>query len=63
MKLNLTVISVSEDLKTKGRVKVSADSDTSQWSMFSTLNIKAQKGEFEVGDKLEVTVKKAGGAS
>lgn len=59
MKLNLVVTDVVERAKSKGTIEVTADEDIHTFKIFSTLNIKAKRGEFEVGDRITVTVEKA----
>lgn len=59
MKLNLVVTSITERARDKGVIKVSADKDINAWNIISSLNIDAKKGEFEVGDKLIISVEKA----
>lgn len=58
MKINLVVTRIVEKAG-KDTVKVEADPkiDTLSWS--SVLNLEAKRGEFQVGDKIVVTVEKA----
>ena len=59
MKLNLIVTRVVERAGDKGFVKIEADPSIDTISFCSVLNSKVKKGEFEVGDKITVTVEKA----
>ena len=57
-KINLVVTNIHETYKNKGFITVEADIDPNALNFFNTLRIDVKKGDLEVGDKLELTVKK-----
>lgn len=57
-KINLTVTNIHETYKNKGFITVEADMNPNALNFFNTLRIDVKKGEFEVGDKLELIIRK-----
>jgi len=57
-KLSLIVTRIVEKADDKGMVKIEADPSIDTFTYSSVLNLTAKKGEYEVGDKILLTVER-----